>query len=92
MVSEFPAVPAWNPFLDNPRKMVPFLSGLSILHCPQNPLTIFSFSFSRMGSYLFFYSMGCTSASSMKNEFSSCGERCRLNLWGLSGSRCNKAP
>jgi len=34
-----------NVFLDNPRKMVPFLSGLSILHCPQNPSDHFWFSF-----------------------------------------------
>ena len=65
---------------DGTRRVLAFLSGLSILHCHQNPLTSFSFSFSRTGSYSFVYTMGCTSASSMKNKFSSCGERCGLNL------------
>lgn len=68
---------------DGTRRVIAFLSGLSILHCHQNPLTHFRFSFWRTGSYLFFYSIGCTSASSMKNEFSSCGERCGLKYDGI---------
>ncbi|MDC9779491.1 hypothetical protein PSG01_17920, partial [Proteus mirabilis] len=56
---------------DGTHRVLAFLSGLSILHSPQNPFTIFSFSFSRTGSYSFVCTIGCTSASSMKNKFSS---------------------
>ncbi|EPD9433175.1 hypothetical protein ACSFRH_004694, partial [Escherichia coli] len=46
-----------NEFLDKESEMYAFEPSLSILHCHQNPLNHFWFSFLRTGSYLFFYSM-----------------------------------
>ncbi len=40
---------------DGARRVLTFLSGLSILHCHQNPLNHFWLSFLQTGSYLFFY-------------------------------------